>query len=325
MNAYFVIVLLAVVLFFVVWGMGWVLERLSLYFLDVTRNPGSRAWRLFVGPGVALHESSHALGCLFTRTKIIEFKPINVSEQDDKIVLGYVTHEVPDNAVKGAVIGLAPVAVSLVLLTFFALAATYLVPASPGIGGEALSLLSRLIQMKGSEPSALEPVWQIGSFVYLFFYTLAGLTVINPLFWLIAFLALTIMLSNAPSDTDIKNSATGLKYIMVFDLIWLVVAYFVPAAGWLLFGLFELLAVMFALAAAFGIVAYGLFLAVAGAGQLRTPFNTLPFIACIVTGAVLAFMGIGTPAFQTVVSVAVLAGVVVLLLMVRGLRRAVGV
>ena len=74
MNAYFTIVLIAFLLFFVVWGLGWLLERLSQVALQTTRKPGSRAWYGLVGPGVALHESSHALGCIFTGTEIVEFK-----------------------------------------------------------------------------------------------------------------------------------------------------------------------------------------------------------------------------------------------------------
>ena len=95
MNVFFVTVLLAIVLFPIVWMLGWFLERLSHASLDVTRKPGSRAWYALVGPGVALHETSHALGCIFTRTEIVEFKPINVSVEGDRVVLGYVKYYNP--------------------------------------------------------------------------------------------------------------------------------------------------------------------------------------------------------------------------------------
>ena len=236
MNAYFMIVLLSFILFFVVWGLGWLLETLSRYVLSTTRNPGSRAWYMLVGPGVALHESSHALGCVFTRTKVVEFKPINVTVEDDRIILGYVRYVNPTSSLKRAVINLAPVAVSFVLLTFFALAATYLVPGSH-LGGEAIDLLYYLIGVK-SNPALLSnwmlPVEQIGGFVYDFLYAFSGLTVINPLFWIVSFLAMTIMFSNAPSDVDIRNAKTGLIFIVVFNLIWLGVAYALPAAGFVL-------------------------------------------------------------------------------------------
>ncbi len=314
MNAYFMIVLLSLVLFFVVWGLGWLLESLSHSLLATTRNPGSRSWYMLVGPGVALHESSHALGCLFTRTKIVEFKPINVTRQEDRVILGYVRYVNPESTFKRAIINLAPVAVSLVLLILFALGATYLVPTSPGIGGEALTLLGDLISMK-FDPVLLAdptyPVGLIGRFVYLFLVTFASLTVISPIFWIVAFLAMTIMFSNAPSDVDIKNALGGLKFIILFDLIWLVVAYFQPLAGFLLPGLFELLSVMFALALAFAAVAYGFFILVAAMGRIRTPFQILPILGCLLVGALLWYFAIGEAAFQTVVSLAVLVGITI--------------
>ncbi|MHA1654163.1 MAG: hypothetical protein ACTSYX_04485 [Candidatus Thorarchaeota archaeon] len=323
-NAYFTIVLLAIVLFFVVWGLGWFLERISTRALKTTRDIGSRAWKFLVGPGVALHESSHALGCLFTGTEIVEFKPLDVQVTDDGIVLGYVRHRAPSSPIKGAIIGLAPVAVSLVLLVFFALGATYLVPDTPGIGGEALKILSDLINLK-SDPVLLNdpvyPIVRIFSFVYLFLYTFAGLTVVNPLFWIVAFLAMTIMFSNSPSDVDIANASQGLKIILVFDLVWLVVAYFLPVAGWALYGLFELIAVMWALSLAFAVVGLGLFILIAGLSRIRVPFNIIPLIACIATGAALMLWGIGTPAFQTVVSLGVFVAFTVPLLVVCGSRE----
>ncbi|MHA1930075.1 MAG: hypothetical protein ACTSV2_16000 [Candidatus Thorarchaeota archaeon] len=322
MNAYFITVLLAIVLFPIVWMLGWFLERLSHASLDVTRKPGSRAWYALVGPGVALHETSHALGCIFTRTEIVEFKPINVSVEGDRIVLGYVKYYNPKSIVKRTIINLAPVGVSLVLLIFFALGITYLVPDSPGLGGQALDLLIDLIAMK-SDPTLLAdsayPLTLIAGFVYDFFYTFAGLTVINPLFWIVAFLAMTIMFSNAPSDVDIKNALPGLKFIIIFDFIWLAIAYILPAAGWVLYGIFELLAVMFTLALAFAGLAYGFFIMITIMGRLKTPFNFLPFIGTIATGVILWYMNIGTPAFQTVVSVVAFVVIALPLLMIKSL------
>ncbi|MHA1902588.1 MAG: hypothetical protein ACXADL_02670 [Candidatus Thorarchaeota archaeon] len=326
MNAYFTIVLLGFVLFYVVWGLGWLLERLSRMALNVTSSPGSRGWYALVGPGVALHESSHALGCVFTRTQIVEFKPINVSVQDDYVVLGYVKYVNPPSVLKRTIINLAPVAVSLVLLIFFALGATYLVPPtpeSPGIGGQAIDLLQNLIGIK-NDPIAMSdsigPLLAIGDFVYGFLYALGELTVINPLFWVVAFLAMTIMLSNAPSDVDIKNALPGLKFIFLFNLIWLAVAYFIPTAGWLLFGLYEFLAVMFALAVAFAAVAYGFFIMITIMGRLRTPFNILPFLATLISGALLQYINFGTAPFQTIISVAVFVAISIPLLMAKSLR-----
>jgi hypothetical protein len=323
MNAYFVIVLFGVILFFIVWILGWVLERLSHIALDTARAPGSRAWYMLVGPGVALHESAHALGCLFTGTEIVEFKPLHVETVGDEVILGYVKYRNPSSVLKRAVINLAPVAVSLVLLIFFALGITYLVPETSGIGGQALQLLEELIYLK-NDPALLSdpvyPVVAISGFVYSFFYTFAGLTVVNPLFWIVAFLAMTVMFSNAPSNVDISNAMPGLRVILLFDAIWLMIAYLYPQAGWVLFGVFELLAVMYTLSIAFSVLAYGFFIMITGMAKLKTPFNLIPFIATIVSGLVLNIYLIGSPAFRTVLSVGVFVLVLIPLLFIKEIR-----
>lgn len=308
--------------------MGWLLERLSHVLLRTTREPGSRSWFMLVGPGVALHESSHALGCLVTRTEIVEFKPINIEVQEDQIILGYVKYRKPQSDLKNAIINLAPIGVSLLLLIAFAFGATFLVPDRPGLGGSAITLLENLIGVK-SNPALLAdvmyPVNEISSFVYLFLYTFSELTVINPIFWIIAFLAMTIMFSNAPSDMDIRNAATGLKIILIFNLIWLVVAYLFPLAGWLLFGFYEILAVLFALSLAFAAVGYGFFILVAAMSKLKSPFQFIPIASCIGTGIGLwYFVGQGvlilTLATQTVIAIVVITVVTLLMLLVRPLR-----
>ncbi|MFW9834212.1 MAG: hypothetical protein ACFFEK_09475 [Candidatus Thorarchaeota archaeon] len=329
MNAYFTIVLLGFVLFFLVWGLGWFLETLSHIMLRTTQDPGSRSWYMLVGPGVALHESSHALGCVFTRTKIVEFKPINVERKGDEVVLGYVKYLKPQSRFKNAIINLAPVAVSLVLLVLFAFGATYLVPDRPGLGTNALNLLGNLINLK-SNPALLAdwmyPITAIGSFVYSFLYTFAQLTVINPVFWIVAFLAMTIMFSNAPSSVDIENASAGLKFIIGFDIIWLIIAYFLPQAGWLLYGVFETLAVLFSLAIAFAAVGYGFFILVAAMSKLRSPFQILPFVGCLLTGLAFYLMGpsfetVVSLAMQTIIAIAVFVVIAILLLMVKSMRK----
>ena len=329
MNAYFIIVLLGTVLFFVVWGLGWLLERLSHIFLSTTREPGTRSWFMLVGPGVALHESSHALGCLLTRTEIVEFKPINIEVQKDQIVLGYVKYRKPQSGFKNAVINLAPVGVSLLLLVAFAFGATFLVPDRPGLGGSAITLLQNLINIKNDPvllANTMYPLNEIGSFVYLFLYTFSQLTVINPVFWIIAFLAMTIMFSNAPSDMDIKNAAAGLKFIIIFNLVWLVIAYLFPVAGWLLYGLYETLAVLFSLALAFAAVGFGFFILVAAMARIRSPFQVIPFASSIITGIALwYYTGQGLFSFslalQTVISIATFTGMTILMLLIPSLRK----
>lgn len=318
-NAYFVTVLLAVILFYIVWFLGWVLERLSHTFLTQTSAPGSKGWYFLVGPGVALHESSHALGCLITGAEIVEFKPISVERMGDEYRLGYVKYRNPASDFKKAVINLAPVAVSLLLLTLFAAAVTYLVPGSPGIGGQALELIADLVTIK-ADPILLAdtfyPVQQIVGFIYTFLYTLAGLSVLHPAFWLIAFIAMTVMFSNAPSNVDIANAANGLKAIILFDLFWLAISFFVPIAGWFLPGIFEVLAVLFALALAFALVGYGFFVLVVAMSRIKKPLQILPFVLCLLTGGSLMYLGFGTVPFQTVISLAIFAVTSILLVLI---------
>jgi hypothetical protein len=327
MNAYFTIVILGIGLFFLVWGLGWLLERLSHLLLRTTQEPGTRSWFMLVGPGVALHETSHYLGCKVTRTEVVEFKPINIEVQNEQVILGYVKYRKPVSPLKNAIINLAPVMVSLLLLIIFALGATYLVPNSSGLGGDALELISNLINAKANL-DAFYPVTLIAAFVYQFLYTFSELTVINPIFWIVAFLAMTIMFSNAPSDVDIGNAAAGLKAIIVFNLIWLLISYFLPDAGWILFGLYETLAVLFSLSLAFAAVGYGFFILIAAMSRLRSPLQIIPFVASLLTGAILWYLtGTGTLslamfsyALQTMISLGVFIGVTVIMMMSRSLR-----
>jgi hypothetical protein len=170
------------------------------------------------------------------------------------------------------------------------------------------------------------PLTAIGGFVYNFLYTFAELTVINPVFWIVAFLAMTIMFSNAPSSVDIENASAGLKAIIVFDIIWLVVAYFLPQAGWLLYGLFEALAVLFSLALAFAAVGYGFFILVVAMSKLRSPFQIIPFLGCILTGVAFYLMGstfeaVVSLAMQTIISVGVFVVIALLMLMMESMRK----
>jgi hypothetical protein len=108
----------------------------------------------------------------------------------------------------------------------------------------------------------------------------------------------------------------------LFDLIWLVVAYFQPLAGFLLPGLFELLSVMFALALAFAAVAYGFFILVASMGRIRSPLQILPILGCLLTGALLSLFTTWEASFQTAVSLAVLVGITIPMLVMKNFRAA---
>ena len=77
-----VVFVLAVVLWFVSQGIrGMVSSRIGM------------AYYYLVAPGVACHETGHALGCILTGTKIDGFVPFRPSSDG---TLGYVSHELPD-------------------------------------------------------------------------------------------------------------------------------------------------------------------------------------------------------------------------------------
>ena len=85
-------------------GNGSVLGRIVFYLL--------------VFPGVVLHEGSHFLACLLTRTKVSRFGPFSPGRSNDgRFVLGYVRHERRVFPV-GAIIGLAPILLNPLGLLF---------------------------------------------------------------------------------------------------------------------------------------------------------------------------------------------------------------
>jgi hypothetical protein len=85
-------------------GNGSVLGRIVFYLL--------------VFPGVVLHEGSHFLACLLTRTKVSRFAPFSPGiSNDGRFVLGYVRHERRAFPV-GAIIGLAPILLNPLGLLF---------------------------------------------------------------------------------------------------------------------------------------------------------------------------------------------------------------
>ena len=77
-----VVFVLAIVLWFVSQGIrGMVSARIGMLYYYL------------VALGVACHETGHALGCILTGTKIVEFVPFKPSSDG---TLGYVSHELPD-------------------------------------------------------------------------------------------------------------------------------------------------------------------------------------------------------------------------------------
>jgi hypothetical protein len=99
---------------------------------------GRVSFYLLVFPGVVLHEGTHYLACLFTRTKVTRLAPFSPGRRtkDGRLVLGYVRHERRALPV-GALIGLAPILLNplgLLLVTALLTPLTFREVASPSAG-----------------------------------------------------------------------------------------------------------------------------------------------------------------------------------------------
>ena len=105
-------------------GSGSVMGRVGFYLL--------------VFPGVVLHEGTHYLACLLTRTKVTRFAPFSPGRRsnDGRLVLGYVRHERRALPV-GAIIGLAPILLNplgILLVTALLTPLTFREVANPSAG-----------------------------------------------------------------------------------------------------------------------------------------------------------------------------------------------
>ena len=98
---------------------------------------GRMVFYLLVFPGVVLHEGTHYLACLVTRTKVSRFAPFSPGRSNDgRLMLGYVRHERRAFPIE-ALIGLAPIVLNpLGLLSVTALLTplTFREVANPSIG-----------------------------------------------------------------------------------------------------------------------------------------------------------------------------------------------
>jgi hypothetical protein len=147
-------------------GSGSVMGRVGFYLL--------------VFPGVVLHEGTHYLACLLTRTKVTRFAPFSPGRRsnDGRLVLGYVRHERRAFPV-GALIGLAPILVNplgLLLVT---------------------ALLTPLTFREVANPSARVVVEGIFASGYL------TDTPLLAAFW--AYLSLSFALGSVPSREDLSS------------------------------------------------------------------------------------------------------------------------
>ncbi len=142
------------------------------------RSLGSGLYMFIVSPGVAIHELSHALGCLLTGARVVEVKLISKHG-------GYVKHTQPKVPVIGPVIiSLFPLFGGVLFIWVIALAMNY-----SGISlldlRDPLSSAHRLVGFFASN--------------YMLWH-----------FWIFLYLLVSVSASLGPSNRDIKNCLLGL-------------------------------------------------------------------------------------------------------------------
>lgn len=135
------------------------------------------SYRIFVAPGIIIHELSHAAGCLLTGAKMTR---ISFFEKDG----GSVEHRASKLPILGSlIISLAP---------FVA-------------GSVAIYFLSRRLGVQGINLSALD-ISRDGLMSY-FKSAISNLDLHQVKTWLIIYLVLTIAVTMTPSFQDLKNTA----------------------------------------------------------------------------------------------------------------------
>jgi hypothetical protein len=157
--------------------------------LLLSRSIFGKNYRIFVAPGVVLHEFSHAIFCLLTGAKIVS---ITLFDKDG----GKVIHEKPKLPIIGQVlISLAPFAVGLIAIYFLSLWA----------GLKHLDL--------ASIPQKYDSVipWAQNYLSNFNFHTWVN--------WVILYLILSIAVTMTPSLQDFKNISLVLIFLTALTFL----------------------------------------------------------------------------------------------------------
>jgi hypothetical protein len=158
---------------------------LSFAINHLLANSIGRGYRLFVAPGVVLHELSHAFTCLLTGAHVTH---ISMFKKEG----GEVTHGYPKIPIIGQIIiSLSPFIVGSIAIYFLARAL--------GIGGAIIST------------SSFDP----RSIINLGGETLSLLNLREFRTWLILYLSLSIAVTMTPSLKDIRNILFSLAVLLL--------------------------------------------------------------------------------------------------------------
>ena len=205
--------------------LGWIM--LLLFASKLVENLwvraiGFRAFRIFVAPGIIIHEYSHAIACILTRAKI---KEIKLFKRDG----GYVAHEAPKwppkfKFLSSVFISFAPVIGCILVMWFMIFAFDKIFPAEPSSANETTEVSAD----KASEKDEMDYERPIIGFGMSLFNSIWKqiINIASPIvkgsFWLgVIFLWLMLSLSvgMAPSAQDFKNSFIGIILLVILLLV----------------------------------------------------------------------------------------------------------
>ena len=239
MFTYYHTILVSIVVIFVTFYFAsLVMNRILMSANYEIYTGGSKLFYVLLAPGVIVHETSHALACLLLRVKIYEFKPLALKRIGSVVYYGWVKRENTNNPIKEALISTAPIYLGLIILL-----ALTLIPFWNPIGYVIWNEIKNLISMKENTP-VLEPLTSGLNMLTLIPMIWLSKRIINPLFWIIPYISLTIILSAAPSSEDLAHAIKGLKYLTVAYLAYVALTYFLPILRYATYGFFETLFVL---------------------------------------------------------------------------------
>jgi hypothetical protein len=171
---------------------------LASFLIDffLSRSIFGRGYRIFVAPGIIVHEFSHALMCLLTGAKISK---ISLFEKEG----GKVEHSSPKIPILGQiVISLAPVV----------------------FGSGAIYLLSRRLGINGVDITSIDLTKE--GVIRFFTSTFSKLNFNDMWTWLIVYLVLSIAVTLTPSLQDLRNIAISILSIgIIIFLIYKFTSY----------------------------------------------------------------------------------------------------
>ncbi len=184
---------------------------------------GKFLYLLLMWPGVVVHECSHVIGCILTRTKIHQVKFFSPQQEGNEMVLGYVAHDRPKSAIRRTIVAGAP---------FFGGAAVIFLLVHIFLPSTARIAFSFAGTPAGFIDVCLRALKEYGRFAF------SIMSVINLSSWksyVFLYLLFSISAHVAPSRTDLIHALEGVAFFgaMLLAAQW-VIFHFAPAHTFIL-------------------------------------------------------------------------------------------